>query len=209
MNPFDPTSIALFIESHAGYVALLLFLLLFFEALMGVGYFLPAATVLLSAGALIGSGVAAPIPAFAGAFAGAILGGEANYRLGLHFSQRLPDTWPFSRYPILLHRSQAFIERHGGKSILLGRFSKPLRPTVPAVAGMLEMPIARFRGFNAAAGVLWTLMWLGGGALMTATSGFNAEQAVKISGGLLLVSIIVAVGAISMERWRRQRGTGD
>ena len=205
MHFLDPANIAVFITANAGYVALILFLLLFFEALMGIGYFLPAATVLLSAGALVGSGVAAPVPAFAGAIAGAIIGGEANYQLGKHLSDRLPDTWPFSRYPVLLTRSRAFILRHGGKSILLGRFSKPLRPTVPAVAGMLAMPLPRFRAFNAAAGVLWTLMWLGGGALMTATSGFDAEQAVKISGGLLLVSLIVAVGAISMDRWRRNQ----
>lgn len=205
MNPLDPASVAAFISDNAGYVAIILFLLLFAESLVGVGYFLPAATVLLSVGALVGSGVAAPVPAFAGAFAGAILGGEANFRLGRHLSNRLPDTWPFSRYPVLLNRSQAFIERHGGKSILLGRFSKPLRPTIPAVAGMLEMPGGRFRGFNAVAGVLWTLMWMGGGAVMTATSGFNAEQAVTISGALLLVSLVVAVGAISMDRWRRGR----
>jgi len=30
--------------------------------------------------------------------------------------------------------------KHGGKSVLLGRFIGPLRPFIPAVAGMLDMP---------------------------------------------------------------------
>jgi hypothetical protein len=39
--------------------------------------------------------------------------------------------WPFSRYPNLLARGEAFIKRWGVLAIFIGRFSGPLRASVP------------------------------------------------------------------------------
>lgn len=203
---FDPTAIAAFITANMTWIALILFFLLFIEGILGIGYFLPGATVLLAVGALIGSGVAPPWLAFFGAAGGAVLGGETNYWLGYRLRKRLPTFWPFSRYSNLLPRCQAFIHRHGGKSILFGRFTKPLRPTITAVAGMLSMPRQRFSLFNLLAGILWTALWLFGGAAITAMTGFDPEQAVTLVMGVLIAAVLIALGAFQMERWRRRRG---
>src|SRR2546430_89094 len=54
-----------------------------------------------------------------------------------------------------LGRAEAWFARHGGKTILLGRFVGFLRALAPFVAGASVMPYRRFLPYNAAGAVLW------------------------------------------------------
>lgn len=190
---FDPSWFIELLTDHPGWVAAVLFLLVFIEALVGIGYVLPAATVLLAAGALSGAGSLALLPALLGASAGAILGGHANFLLGSRLADRMDRIWPFSRYPALLEKNRDFVARHGGKSVLFGRFAKPLRPTVPAVAGMLHMDSSRFNRYNIAGSLIWVVVWIGGGWILSRVAGLTPDQAVTLSIGLLIGTVLVAI----------------
>jgi undecaprenyl-diphosphatase len=48
----------------------------------------------------------------------------------------------------------AFIARHGGKSILIARFTPGVRAVVPLAAGILGMPAFCFYGVNALSAVI-------------------------------------------------------
>lgn len=193
MNIFDPSTFVTLLTEHPGWVALLLFVLVLIEALVGIGYLLPAATVLLATGTLAGAGTLAPLPAFLGATAGAIIGGRINFWLGARLADRIESIWPFSRYPALLEKNRQFVSLHGGKSVLLARFAKPMRPTVPAIAGMLEMSPRRFNYYNNIGAPLWVFIWIGGGWLLSRVSGLTPDQAVTLSIGLLIGTILVAI----------------
>ena len=49
----------------------------------------------------------------------------------------------------------AFIERHGGKAVFLGRLTALLRALMPSMAGMSGMRYRTFLLWNAAGAVLW------------------------------------------------------
>jgi membrane protein DedA with SNARE-associated domain len=92
--------------------------------------------------ALVGIGVlvaASDIPFWPVWIAGAVgaaLGDWVSYWLGYKFKEPIGRVWPLARYPDLLPRGHAFMERWGVLSIFIGRFFGPLRAAVPLVAGI-------------------------------------------------------------------------
>ncbi|MCP1673751.1 membrane protein DedA with SNARE-associated domain [Natronocella acetinitrilica] len=208
MEILDPTALAAFIHDYPAWVAAILFLIVFMEAIIGVGYLVPAATVLFSVGALISAGAVSPIAAVLGASVGATIGGSASYWLGRQGADRIHGMWPFRTRPALLERNQRFVERHGGKSILLSRFTKALRPTVPAVAGMLGMEPLRFAIYNVVGAFAWACIYLGVGVALGATLDFSPAQAIQISALLLTLTLFFGI-AVALQRRRRQAVAGE
>ncbi len=72
-----------------------------------------------------------------------MLGDAISYWLGLRYGHLTETRWPFTRHPELLPRGYAFFDRHGVKSVFIGRFFGPLRAVIPLVAGITRMPRAR------------------------------------------------------------------
>jgi membrane protein DedA with SNARE-associated domain len=202
-SPVD--TISQFLSDHPSWIAAALFVVVFAESLILVGYVIPAATILLVAGALAGAGYVDPIAALIGAIGGTAAGSAANFWLGTRFQLRLPGLWPFSRHPELLERNRRFVARHGGKSIVLGRFTKPLRPAVTAVAGMLSMEPARFMRYNLLAAVLWAPAYLGTGYLMASSTSFATRNPLQLSLLLLGCTTLAWVSYVLYQRLLRHR----
>ena len=76
---------------------------------------------------------------------------------------RVQNIWPLSKYPDMIPKAEAFIKKWGALGIFIGRFSGPLRASVPLVAGIFEMPFWRFQIANFTSAFLWaaTLILLG------------------------------------------------
>ena len=68
--------------------------------------------------------------------------------------------WPLSRYPELLPRGEAFMQKWGVPSIFIGRFFGPLRASVPLVAGIFEMPYWPFQIANFVSALVWSAVLL-------------------------------------------------
>jgi len=161
------------------------------ESLALVGLLVPGAAILFAAGALIASGALQFWPMCLWAMAGAIIGDSVSYWLGRHYRDHVRDLWPFYKHPGLLRRGEVFLERHGGKSILLGRFVGPMRPVIPIVAGMLDMPPSRFYTVNVLSAIGWAPAYL----LPGMAFGASLALAGAVSGRLaLLVGLLVALG---------------
>jgi membrane protein DedA with SNARE-associated domain len=82
-------------------------------------------------------------------------GDWVSYWLGYKFKEPIGRVWPLARYPDLLPRGHAFMERWGVLSIFIGRFFGPLRAAVPLVAGILEMPYWTFQIANFISVFVW------------------------------------------------------
>jgi len=101
--------------------------------------------------------------------AAAIIGDTVGYFLGRQTGPRIfrrPDSRLFRREH--LERTQAFYEKHGGKTIIYARFVPIIRTFAPFVAGVAGMDYVRFISFNVFGGVGWvfgmtTLGYLLGG----------------------------------------------
>jgi membrane protein DedA with SNARE-associated domain/membrane-associated phospholipid phosphatase len=167
------------------------FVVALMESLVVLGLLIPGAALLFGVGALMATG-ALPIPAILfWTVAGAIAGDLASFLLGRHYHQRLRVIWPFRRYPKLVNRGVDFFVRHGGKSVFMARFIGPLRPIVPAIAGMMNMTTPRFLLVDSIACILWAPVYILPGMVFGASLGLAAEVASR------LVVLLVVIAAIA------------
>jgi membrane-associated phospholipid phosphatase len=97
--------------------------------------------------------------------------------------------WPFARYPQLFDRGETMFRRNAFKSIVIARYVGPIRPFVPAVAGMLGMPVKRYLPASAFAAITWALLFLAPGWLL----GQAYDAVAAVAGRLAL-----ALGALAL-----------
>lgn len=148
------------ISAHPGSAYGLVFLISFLESLAFFGIVMPGAFLMFGVGMVIANGVLGFHPAALAATFGALCGDGLSYWLGRRFKDRLTEFWPFSRHPRMLADGRSFFQRHGGKSILLGRFIGPIRPVAPLVAGILGLTPVRFAAVDLPAALGWSYAYL-------------------------------------------------
>jgi undecaprenyl-diphosphatase len=182
------------LHPHAFVVAVYFVALM--ESLVVLGLLIPGAALLFGAGALMATGALPIAPIMLSASAGAISGDLISFLLGQHYQQRLRVIWPFRRYPRLVNRGVNFFVQHGGKSVFMARFIGPLRPIVPAIAGMMNMPSSRFLLVVVAASLLWAPVYILPGMVFGASLGLAAEVA-----GRLVVLLVVIAGIAWLGFW--------
>ena len=178
------------IQAHPAWSGLVVFLTALAESLALVGIVFPGAMMMFGFGALVAAGAMALWPTLAYAIVGAIAGDGLSYWLGRHYQEQLSGLWPFSRYPDLLEKGKAFFKRHGGKSIIFGRFVGPVRPVIPVVAGMLLMPASRFIAVNVISALAWGPAYLLPGVIFGASLGLAAEVASRL---VIVIALFVGV----------------
>ncbi|GAB6907682.1 LssY C-terminal domain-containing protein [Desulfosarcina cetonica] len=149
-----------FITHHPALAYGAVFLISLSESLAIVGLIVPGTVIMFGVGAVVATGHLALKPVLLLAAAGAIAGDGISYWLGHHYHEDLRRMWPFSRYPGMLQMGAAFFKRHGGKSVLFGRFVGPVRPVIPVVAGMLGMQPLQFAIVNVLSAVGWALAYV-------------------------------------------------
>src|SRR5262245_55948100 len=133
----EPLTIWLY--AHPRWALLITFLVALTESLAIIGSIIPGSVTMTAIGILAGAGVMRIDLTFLAAILGAIAGDSSSYLLGYAFRDQLITIWPFSRYPNWLLYGKEYFARHGGKSILVGRFIGPLRSIIPLIAGMMHM----------------------------------------------------------------------
>ncbi|HUX30680.1 MAG TPA: VTT domain-containing protein [Thiobacillus sp.] len=178
------------IARHPEWAYATVFLAAFTESLAVVGLFVPGALIMFGAGAVVAVGPLDLWATLACAAAGAIAGDASSYWLGRHYRAELRNRWPFSRYPKLLEKGTVFFHRHSGMSIFLGRFVGPIRPVIPAVAGMLGMTPARFYAANILSALGWAPTYILPGVVFGASLGLAGAVATRLALTLVLLSIL-------------------
>jgi len=144
-----------FVKANERWAGPIVFVLAFGESLAFVSLFLPFWAMLVGIGALVTISGLDFWTIWISASLGAALGDWLSYWLGSHFQHRVAGWWPLSKYPQLLPRGHAFFERWGWIAVVVGRFSGPLRATVPLAAGITRMPIIPFQLANVGSAFLW------------------------------------------------------
>ena len=180
--------------------------LAFAESMVVVSLFVPFTAMIVASGALLGSGTLDPWIILPWGIAGASLGDALSYWIGRYFGHKVGRVWPFKSNPELLERGHRFFMRWGVLSVFLGRFFGPLRAVVPIVAGIMEMPQARFQVANVVSAVVWLPMLMLPGALAGTLFKDVANFGEKAFGYVFLAFVIfpLAVGLVVWlcKRWR-------
>ena len=150
-----------FIREHRAWAPVAVFALAFLESVALIGLVLPFWGMLVGIGALLGGSHG---PEFwtllTAAAVGAALGDWLSYWLGYHYHTQIAGMWPLRDHPDLLPKGHAFFEKWGHWAIVFGRFSGPLRATVPLIAGAVQMPHWLFQAANWPSAFLWAAVLL-------------------------------------------------
>jgi membrane protein DedA with SNARE-associated domain len=154
-------AIMAFVRTHQSWAGPIVFILAFGESLAFISLVLPFWAMLVGIGTVLGAAGGVQFwTILVCAAIGAALGDWLSYWLGYHYHNQIARMWPLNRYPALLPKGHAFFEKYGAWAIVLGRFSGPLRASVPIVAGAVQMPSTLFQIANWTSAFLWAAVLL-------------------------------------------------
>lgn len=141
----------------AGYIGI--FVILFAETGLFIGFFLPGDSLLFTAGLLASQGYLNPALLFIISFAAAVLGNMVGYKIGQKLGPAIfkkDNSLFFNKKHI--ERTQQFFGKHGGKALVLARFIPIVRTFSPVMAGVGNMNSRIFALYNFLGAFLWILL---------------------------------------------------
>src|SRR5690348_5501729 len=142
----------------------ILFVIVFAESGLLVGFFLPGDSLLFTVGVVAGAGKLDVTSMIFMLAAASILGDASGFLIGTKIGYRLferGNSIIFRRE--YLDRTHAFYEKHGGKTIVYAKFVPIIRTFAAFIAGVGKMHYVRFLMFNVGGAIGWvTVMILAG-----------------------------------------------
>ena len=178
----------------------ILFLVIFAETGLVVFPFLPGDSILFIAGTVVAvAGLNIHVLAMV-LIAAAILGDSVNYAVGRFIGPKVfhePESRWFKHEYLL--RTQAFYDKYGGLTIIIGRFVPIIRTFAPFLAGVAGMPYHRFLSFNVIGGVFWITSLVYAGYLF-GNIPWVKQNLTYIVLGIVVVSLIPAISTYVKER---------
>ncbi len=207
MRPAGFSSITSDLVDHVlvlhGVVAYLVVgLLCFGEAAILFGVVLPGETAVIVGGALASRHhVALPVMVVV-VIVCAILGDTVGYETGRLLGPRILGLRALRKRNAAVESGRTYLRRRGMLGVFIARFVALFRTMIPGLAGMSNMPYAKFLLANAAGGIVW-------GITFTLLGYFIGESIEKLTGpaSLVIVGAVVALGVVLYVRsWVRERG---
>lgn len=175
----------LIIQSTGNLTYLILFFVIFIETGLVVTPFLPGDSLLFAAGTFAGMGSLNIWILFFSLMTAAILGDTVNYWIGHSLGERVFNMNSRFIKREYLERTQAFYEKHGGKTIFLARFIPIIRTFAPFIAGVGKMRYGYFITYNFVGGIVWTVIMLFAGYF------FGTQKFVQDNFSLVIIVIII------------------
>lgn len=139
-----------------GYIGL--FVIVFSETGLLIGFFLPGDSLLVTAGLFAARGQLDIALLNVILIVAAVTGDATGYYIGLkagHALYNRPQSRWFRRDHLI--KTREFYEKYGGITIVIARFMPFARTFAPVVAGIAEMTYRRFAIFNIAGGIGWVV----------------------------------------------------
>jgi membrane-associated protein len=179
----------------------LLFAVIFAETGLVVFPFLPGDSLLFIAGTVVAMAGLNVHFLVAALILAAVSGDSVNHTVGRIIGPKVFDK-PDSRWfrQEHLRRTQAFYDKYGGVTIIIGRFVPIVRTFAPFLAGVAGMPYRKFVAFSLAGSTLWISSLVYAGYL------FGNIPWVKNNLSLIVVGIVaVSLIPVASTWWREHR----
>lgn len=187
----------------AGGVYLVVFVLVFVESGLLVGFALPGDTVLFAAGLIAareGSNLSLPLLAL-GTAASAVAGDAVGYWSGRRFGRPWVERRA-GRAARHLPRAEQFYQRWGFSAVVVARFIPWVRTFTPIVAGTAQMPYPRFLVANVTGALLW------GAGLITLGYVAHSVPGVRYA-AYAVAGVSVLASVVAMVAGRRRSRSAD
>ena len=188
---------------YGPWIYALLFIVIFAETGLVVFPFLPGDSILFIAGTIVATAGLSVHLLVALLIVAAVLGDSVNYAVGHYIGPKIYDR-PDSRWfkQAHLQKTQAFYDKFGGVTIIIGRFIPIIRTFAPFLAGVAGMTYRRFLSYNVVGGVLWIGLLVYAGYLFGNIPWVKQNLSLIVI-GIVVVSLIPAVSTFISERRRR------
>jgi membrane-associated protein len=189
----------------------LLLIVIFAENGLVIGFFLPGDSLIFLAGLICSSKpdllginiITLTSVMFGAAIIGSLFGYLFGRRVGVALFDR-KDSMIFKKK--YLDITQAFYKKHGGKTLVLGRFLPIIRTFAPIIAGVIKVPFGTFMLFNLIGAALWiTSLSLLGFLLGEKVPAIEHYVGYIIVGFIGVTSIIVARSYIKHKKGLRHK----
>ncbi len=193
-------SVAALAAQHGHWIYAILFLIIFAETGLVVFPFLPGDSILFIAGTVVATADLNIHLLVLVLVAAAILGDSVNYSVGHYIGPRVYDR-PDSRWfrKAHLQRTQAFYDKYGGVTIIIGRFVPIIRTFAPFLAGVAGMSYRRFLAFNVVGAVAWITSLVYAGYLFGNIPWVKQNLSLIVI-GIVVVSVLPAIATYLRER---------
>jgi len=176
----------LLIEQYGTLIYVVLFAIIFCETAFVIFPFLPGDSLLFIAGTFCAAGAMDPWFLIAILLFASISGNSINYWIGSTIRHKVMASDSRWIDKASLEKTHAFYEKHGGKTIVLARFTPIVRTFAPFVAGFSEMSHRSFQFYNVFGAILWIV------SLILAGYYFGHIPLIKNN---LSIIVMVGVGA--------------
>lgn len=171
------------------------------ESVIGVGAVVPGETVLVLA-AVVLAGTPWLVAAVLAGWLGAWIADHVGYLLGRRLGPRMPHTRAVRSVGVdRWNRALEVVSRHSATALVAARTLPAVRTLVSAAAGAATVSYPRFAATTAVASLLWSCLWVLGGA-----AAGRALLAVGDWAGpaVLAVLVLLAVCVVIRPRLRRR-----
>ncbi|MFL9926459.1 VTT domain-containing protein [Herbaspirillum lusitanum] len=176
------------IQQYGPMIYMVLFLIVFCETGLVVLPFLPGDSLLFIAGTFCATGAMNIWVLMFLLVVAAIGGNTLNYWIGMLVGHRVYTHNYRWLNPDALRKTHAFYEKHGGKTIVIARFTPIVRTFAPFIAGVSAMSFVKFQFFN----VIGALLWVVGLVVLGYLFG-NIPMVQENLNTLVLVGIVAAI----------------
>jgi len=171
----------------------------FIETTVGVGLILPGSTIILFLGALSARGLLDIGDLIWFAVLGAIIGDNLNYYLGRKYGARWVEKGFWFLKAGHIEKAKHFMDRHGGKSVFLGRFIPSVKEIVPFIAGSIKMNKRTFMLWNVLGAIGWGFEWVFAGYIFGQS--INLAELWLSRAGLFFASLLILGGLLYFFKW--------
>lgn len=172
---------SLLLSSHLGSY-LSYFVILFFaflDTLFLVGAFFPGSVFVVGAGFLSSISSLNIWISLIFVVLGGLFGDVITYFIGKYGSLWFKKDSKLLKIAYL-ENGKAFFNKHGSKSLILGRFMGVIKAVVPFVAGLIKMDFKKFLYLNTISSIIWGILYLGIGYIFGKTmNSFYLEKQLK------------------------------
>lgn len=182
-----------------------IFLVACVECLAIAGVIVPGTVLLFAVAVLAGSGAFSLGETLLLGFAGGLLGDALSYALGRRFHHNIRRLPLLRQHPEWIGGAETYFQRYGIASLLVGRFIGPLRPMLPMVTGMFDMPLPRFIGVSMVAAAGWSVAYLLPGWATGAAMRLPLPEGFWLDAGIIAATLAVLIGLSINSSLRSQR----
>jgi membrane-associated protein len=186
----------------------ILFVVIFAETGLVVFPFLPGDSLLFISGTVAAAAALNVHVLVLVLASAAILGDSVNYAIGRYIGPKAfsrPDSRWFRQDH--LRRTQAFYDKYGGITIIIGRFVPIIRTFAPFLAGVAQMSYPRFLCYNVVGGILWITSLVYAGYLF-GNIPWVKDNLTWIVIGIVVVSLIPVATTFFKERTAQRKASG-